>query len=161
MEYSKICAVFGEDPSELAFGYDEEYYTCDVLKMRLVSAMQNAALSGCDAFALILNQGVCMWGAEACIAMRESGENLGLIVMTRSETQASRWHPERRERFYNIIEKCDEHTDLKGISDVPEEYLIRKAKYAIILGNSNIERIAKIADLAERAGVFMVVIPSE
>lgn len=161
MKYSKTCAIFGENPTELSFEYDEEYYTCDVLKMRLVCAMQNAILSGCDAFALVLDQGVCMWGAEACIAMRENGDNIGLTVMTRSENQASRWHPERRERFYNIIEKCDEHTDLEGISDVAEEYLIKKAKHAIILGNSNIERIARIADLVEKAGVFTTLIPSE
>ncbi len=161
MKYSKICAIFGEEPSELSFGYDEEYYLCDVLKMRLVSAMQYAVLGGCDAFAVVLDQGVCMWGAEACIAMCESGENIRLTVITRSEDQASRWHPERRERFYNIIEKCDKHVELEGFSGVAEEYLISKAEYAIILGSKNIGRIGKIMELTEKKGISCAVIPSE
>ncbi len=161
MKYSKVCAIFGENPSELAFGYDEEYYTCDVLKMRLVCAMQEAILTGCDAFALILDQGVCMWGAEACIAMRESGEDIRLVAMTRSENQASRWHPERRERFYNIIEKCDVHIDLEHVQREPQEYLLSQAQCAVILGDRRIERIAEIIESAEKSGVFTMTVPSE
>lgn len=161
MVYSKICAIFGENPDELSFGYDEEYYTCAVLKMRLVGAMQEAVANGCDAFSSTLEQGACMWGAEACIAMRESGYETALIAVTSGEDQASRWHPERRERYYNLIEKSDVHADALKNGMSAEEYVLSTASLVILLGDTEKARIAKLFEQAKRACIEVRIVPSE
>ena len=155
MKQSNICAIFGEGPDELSFGYDEEYYTCAVLKMRLVSAMQEAIADGCEAFASTLEQGVAMWGAEACVAMDAS-----LVAVPNGEEQASRWHPERRGRYFRLIETCDTFVDVSNAGCAAEEYILQSCSHAIILGSLEYPGIRAVLDAARRSGVRVYHIPS-
>ena len=156
MKQSNICAIFGEGPDELSFGYDEEYYTCAVLKMRLVMAMQEAIAEGCDAFASTLLQGAPMWGAEACLAM----EGVSLVAVPTSEEQASRWHPERRERYFRLIEECDTLIDVSAKGVTAEEYILENCSHAIILGSLEYPHIHAFFDVARASGVKILYIPS-
>lgn len=156
MKHRNICAVFGEGPEELSFGYDEEYYTCAVLKMRLVRAMQAAIADGCTAFASTLDEGVPMWGAEACLAMGGAS----LIAVPTLEEQASRWHPERRERYFRLIEECDTLVDAFTEGLTAEEYILEGCSHAIILGGLEHSRIRAVLDAARRADIKVLYIPS-
>ena len=151
---NNLCAIFGENPDELEFGYDEEYYTCSKMKLRLVLAMQKLVESGCDGFISTVDQGAAMWGAEACIAMRENGANVRLIAVPTSELQAARWHPERRERYYSVLEAADEVTEQKEVS--AEEYILANVRYAIFLGDTDIPRLAVLLERAENAGAEII-----
>lgn len=155
MNYTNLYAIFGENPDELDFGYDEEYYTCSKMKLRLVLAMQKALANGCDGFITTVEQGAAMWGAEACIAMRESGADTSLVCVPTSETQSSRWHPERRERYYNVLEASDEVVeDTDGVS--AEDYILDIATHAIILGES--PRLAALILRAREKGVEIIAV---
>ncbi len=155
MNYKSLCAIFGENPDELEFGYDEEYYTCSKMKLRLVLAMQKAVTDGCDSFMSTVEQGAAMWGAEACVAMRESGTDVGLVSVPTSETQAVRWHPERRERYYNVLEASDEVVEGRG--DVSaEEYILSRVSYAIVLGKPDNARLSALIDRAREKGVEII-----
>lgn len=155
MNYTQIYAIFGENPDELEFGYDEEYYTCSKMKLRLVLAMQKAIAEGCDCFMSTIEQGATMWGAEACIAMRDSGTEIALVSVPTSETQASRWHPERRERYYNVLEASDEVVEDRGEVSA-EEYILSRASHAIILGDS--QRLSELAERAKEKGVGIITV---
>ena len=152
----KICAIFGENPDELEFGYDEEYYTCSKMKLRLVLAMQSLIDSGCDSFISTVDQGVAMWGAEACIAMRERGKSVTLIAAPMGELQAVKWHPERRERYYSVLEAADEVIERCEMS--AEDYIFENITHAIFLGDINIPRLAALLERARAADVNIVCI---
>lgn len=151
---NNLCAIFGENPDELEFGYDEEYYTCSKMKLRLVLAMQKLVESGCSGFISTVDQGAAMWGAEACIAMRENGANVKLIAVPTSELQASRWHPERRERYYNVLEAADEVIEQKEVS--AEDYILANVTHAIFLGDTDIPRLAALLERAKNAGAEII-----
>lgn len=151
---NNLCAIFGENPDELEFGYDEEYYTCSKMKLRLVLAMQKLAESGCNSFISTVDQGAAMWGAEACIAMRENGANVKLIAVPTSELQASRWHPERRERYYNMLEAADEVIEQKKVS--AEDYILANITHAIFLGDTDISRLAALLERAKNMGAEII-----
>ena len=106
MEKDMLCGIFGENPDELVFGYDEEHYLCVQMKYKLVSAIRELMAEGYRTFLSTLEQGAAMWGAEACIAIKQLGGNITLIAAPSSEKQCDRWHPERRERKKGRCATC-------------------------------------------------------
>ena len=153
-------AIFGEEPTELEFGYDEDYYTCSLMKLKLVLAMQQAIASGCECFMSTLEQGAAMWGAEACAAIKQLDGNVELIAVPTSELQASRWHPERRERYFKLLETADEIVELSE-DTTAEEYILSSVTHAIVLGDASIGRLADLAARAKAAGVNVVAVGAE
>ncbi|MBQ8248411.1 MAG: DUF1273 family protein [Clostridia bacterium] len=157
MKNKKLCAIFGENPSELEFGYDEEYYTCAVMKFRLVSAMQDALADGCREFISTLDEGAAMWGAEACLAIKSLGGDVTLTVAPTSERQAERWHPERRERYFNLIEKADELISPVG-DEYGEDYILKSVGRVIVVGNTSHPRIAEFIENARAEQIEICVV---
>lgn len=157
MEKEKICAVFGETPDELEFGYDEEYYTCAEMKYRLVKAMESALLSGYNAFASTLDQGAAMWGAEACAAIKKLGGKVSLLLAPLSDDQADRWHPERRDRYFCLLEDADEIIEPAGAL-FGEEYILDAADRIIILGSCEHPRLCKLRERALTLGKEVVLV---
>ncbi|MBE6612363.1 MAG: DUF1273 domain-containing protein [Ruminococcaceae bacterium] len=151
-----ICAIFGENPDELAFGYDEDYPTCTEMKFRLVTAMQALIGEGCSCFASTLEQGAAMWGAEVCDAIRGLGGTVRFIAAPMSEEQASRWHPERRERYFHLLEMADELISPMA-ETAGEEYLLQNADAILMLGDTANPRLADIADRAEKGGIRVII----
>ncbi len=152
MKNNNLCAIFGENPSELEFGYDEDYYTCAIMKYRLVSAMQDAISDGCCEFISTLDEGAAMWGAEACIAIKLLGGNVSLTVAPTSENQADRWHPERRERYFDLIEKADTFISPGG-DEYGEDYILKNAGRVIILGNTEHPRLTEFLKRARAENI--------
>ncbi len=157
MAKDKICAIFGENPDELAFGYDEDYFTCAAMKYRLVAAMQEAITMGTDTFITTLDQGVAMWGGEACHAIKEFGGDIRFIAAPTCEEQAERWHPERRERYFDLLESADEVITPAGDS-YGEDYIFKSVGSLIMLGNCTHPRLSEILTRAENAGIKIKVV---
>lgn len=152
MSNKNICAIIGENPEELEFGYDEDYYTCATMKFRLVTALQELISDGVDTFVSTLDQGVSMWGAEACTAIKKFGGNIKLIAAPIAEDQANRWHPERRERYFSLLEEADEvispHVEISG-----ENYIFDSVDEVICFGNPAHPRLSGIIKRAEERGI--------
>ncbi len=154
---NKICAIFGESPNELEFGYDEEYFTCAEMKYRLVAAMESALSDGFSGFASTLEQGVPMWGAEACAAVKQLGGRVSLIASPISERQADRWHPERRDRYFSLLEAADLIVDANS-SHNGEDYIFDISDRVIILGSLSHPRIKALARRAAELGKETVIL---
>lgn len=152
MEKRRICAIVGENPEELEFGYDEEYLLCTEMKYRLVSAMQEAIGEGYADFASTSEQGAPMWCAEACAAIKALGGRITYTAAPESESQADRWHPERRERYFDILEKADAIVDAweecHGI-----EYILAHCDKMIVLGDPALPRLAALIESAKLQGI--------
>lgn len=155
MKSVMMCAVLGEGPDELVFGYDEDHYLCAQMKYRLVSAIRALAADGCREFASTLGEGVSLWGAEACIAIKQLGGDLCLIGAPLSEKQCERWHPERRERYYTALELCDRvippSADCFG-----EDYLFAAATHVILMGSPEKPRIGRLLSRASSEGAVII-----
>ena len=157
MKNNNLCAIFGENPSELEFGYDEDYYTCTVMKYRLVSAIQDAVADGYSEFVSTLDEGAAMWGAEACVAIRSFGGNVSLTAAPTSENQADRWHPERRERYFDLTEKADTLIS-PSADEYGEEYIFKNAGRVIILGSTEHPRLAELLNRARAENIQVHVV---
>jgi len=148
----KICAVFGESPEELEFGYDEEHYLCTEMKLNLVCAIKMLADDGYRAFCSTAEQGCEMWAAEACLAIKELGGDVRFITAVTAHGCADKWHPERRERYFGILSTCDEVVEpedpICGL-----EYIFSVADAAIIQGETDNKRIADYIKTAEEHGL--------
>ena len=155
MENRKIYAIFGEEPDELEFGYDEDYLDCTRMKLYLVLAMQLAMADGCECFMSTVEQGAAMWGAEACMALRALGKNVGLVTVPTGELQAAKWHPERRERYFDVLTKADSVIDLYDVGEnvSAEDYILANVTNILILGDIRLPRLARLAERAKRLGI--------
>lgn len=154
---NKLCAIFGENPDELTFGYDEEHYLCAEMKMRLIYAIEGMMSENCTTFVSTLEQGAAMWGGEACIAIKELGGKIDFVAAPTCDGQANRWHPERRERYFNLLIKADDvvepDEELYG-----EDYILCNADSMIVLGDISCQRLANITERAKEVGIRVFVV---
>lgn len=102
------CAFTGHRPSSFSFGYDEEHPDC--VKLKLIMAQQIASLieNGVTTFLTGMALGVDTWGAQIVLALKTQRPDLRLIAVLPCESQANKWSPEQRERYFNILAQCDE-----------------------------------------------------
>lgn len=108
MANEMTCAFTGHRPALYSFGYDEESYQC--LKLKAIMAAQVAALiqNGVTTFLSGMALGADMWGAEIVLSHKERHPEIKLIAVLPCETQADRWSVEQRDRYFDILAKCDE-----------------------------------------------------
>ena len=105
---SAACAFSGHRPMRYRFGYDEEDDKC--LRLKAVLHEQIAVLisGGITTFYSGMALGADTWFAEAVLDMRRTNPKVKLIAVLPCETQANRWSSEQRERYFDILPKCDE-----------------------------------------------------
>jgi len=157
---NRLCAIFGENPDELDFGYDEDHQTCTQMKLKLIYAIKSVLDDGCKSFISTIDQGAAMWGAEACIAMKELGGDVTFTSAPTGDEQASRWHPERRDRYFDILIKSDEvieaDEEFLGALLYGEDYIFENSDTVIILGNLSHPRLTQIAKRARARSMKLV-----
>ena len=157
---NKKCAIIGSTPEELSYGYDEEYPTCVALKTKLAERQLELIQEGCVEYISSLEQGAEMWGAEACAAIKALGGQVKLTCVPTSESQADRWHPERRERYFRLLEECSEvinpvhdGSDACGSAD---DYIISHADLLLVVGDRLGERASRIVEQAKARGAGII-----
>lgn len=108
------CAFTGHRPMRFIFGYDEEDEKC--IRLKLVIARQVNALieNHVSVFYTGMALGVDQWGAEIALAMKRRCPHIRLVAVLPCETQAVKWSPEQRERYFNILSGCDEEVILNS-----------------------------------------------
>ena len=101
------CAFIGQRPSQFPWGYDEEATDCILLKLALYNQLEHFIQNGVDEFITGLTLGADLWCAELVLALKKRYPHCKLTCALASETQASRWSPIDRERYYQVLEQCD------------------------------------------------------
>ncbi|MBQ9045521.1 MAG: DUF1273 family protein [Oscillospiraceae bacterium] len=102
----KFCAVISAPPLSFPWGYDEEADGCGLLKLRMLQEMSHLATEGVTGFCIPLDSGVCLYAAEIVIGLQETNPSLELVCIVPYEEQATKWTPELRERYFNVLAKC-------------------------------------------------------
>ena len=91
-----------------SFGYDEEDDKCQRLKAVLHEQITVLISAGITTFYTGMDLGADTWLAEIVLDLRRTHPKVKLIAVLPCETQANRWSPEQRERYFNILPNCDD-----------------------------------------------------
>ncbi|MCL2588191.1 MAG: DUF1273 domain-containing protein, partial [Oscillospiraceae bacterium] len=108
------CAFIGHRPMRYSFGYDEEDETCDLLKSALADQITMLVDVGITTFYTGMDIGVSQWAAMIVLCLKEKHHNIRLIAVLPCETQANKWSPDQRNRYFNILIECDDVITLNG-----------------------------------------------
>ena len=102
-EYRRIyrCAVMGQHPMRLPWGFDEEDDRCQKLKMELAQQIMALHQRGVSQFLTACDCGVGLYAAEIVNGLRETADpDMMLFCYTPHEEQATKWAPYLRERYF-------------------------------------------------------------
>ena len=114
MPSGKACVFTGHRPMRFSFGYDEEDDRCIYLKLIMAQEIVKLIESGVSLFYTGMAQGVDQWGAEIILSMKKQYPHIQLIAVLPCETQANRWSPAQRERYFNMLAVCDDVITLRA-----------------------------------------------
>ena len=151
MEDKKTCAVIGATPETLSFGYDEENTDAVSLKYRLADMIFRLIEGGFTDFISSIEQGVEMWSAEICAAMRNNGCPINLICVPTGENQANRWYPAVRERYFTLLENCTE-----VINEPADDYILDNTDAILVAGLKLEKRAEALLKRAKERGIRLI-----
>ena len=101
------CAIIGQNPMRLPWGFDEEDDRCRKLKIELAQQIMALRQSGVSQFLVACDCGVGLYAAEIVNGLRATTDHdLMLICYTPHEEQATKWAPYLRERYFTMLEQC-------------------------------------------------------
>ena len=102
----KACVIIGEPIMSFPWGYDEEAEACGQLKLRMLREISLLHTKGYTTFVVPMDSGIGLYAAELVIGLREHNPNLTLTCVIPYEEQATKWTPELRERYFNVLANC-------------------------------------------------------
>lgn len=108
------CAFTGHRPERFSFGYDNEDEKCIRLKLLMANEIAKLIEKGVFLFYTGMAQGVDQYGAEIILDMKRQYPHIHLIAVLPCETQANRWLPAQRERYFNILADCNDVITLRA-----------------------------------------------
>ena len=112
MASPKSCAILGHSPMRFAWGFDEEAAECHDMKMELAQQIMVLRQQGVTHFSVACDYGVGLYAAELINVLRDNDPELMLFCVTPYEEQATKWTPELRERYFDMLADC---TDLSCV----------------------------------------------
>ena len=103
-----VCAFTGHRSRKLPWGYDEQDARCVAFKKCLYDVVESLVESGVEHFISGMAQGADLYFAEAVLALRELHPDVTLEAAIPCATQADRWPAVDRERYVELLARCDE-----------------------------------------------------
>ena len=104
------CAVLGHSPMRFAWGFDEEDERCHAMKLELMQQIIFLRQQGVSQFMVACDPGVGLYAAEAVNVLRQDDPELMLFCVAPYEEQATKWTPELRERYFDMLIQCTHMT---------------------------------------------------
>jgi uncharacterized phage-like protein YoqJ len=105
----KICCFVGQRPDKLLDSYYETRDNYIKLKIRLAIAIEEMRGKGVTTFMSGMDMGTDIWCAEIVLDLKRAypDEVIRLIAVVPYENQAVRWTEKYRERYFDILARCD------------------------------------------------------
>lgn len=97
------CAVIGQPPVRFPWGFDEEDSRCCRMKLEMAQRILELSQYGVTEFQVACDPGVGLYAAEIVNALRENGSAIRLVCVMPHEEQATKWTPQLRERYFNML----------------------------------------------------------
>ena len=106
------CAIIGQHPMRFPWGFDEEDTQCRRMKLELAQCIMELRQCGVVEFQVACDPGVGLYAGEIVNITKQNDEAMRLICVTPFEEQATKWTPQLRERYFDMLVDC---TDLSCI----------------------------------------------
>ena len=139
------CAVMGQHPLRFPWGFDEEDDRCRKLKIELAQQIMVLRQSGVSQFLTACDCGVGLYAAEIINGLRTTDHDLMLLCYTPHEEQATKWTPQLRERYFNMLAGYTE-LDCIDFHEQPDAQLLA---YQRIIKQSGVVLAVYAPDLAD------------
>ena len=123
----KICAIFAADPMDFPWGYDEEAEECGDMKRMMQNEIRRLIEKGYHRFHVVMDNGFGLYAAEHILSLRRETPGLSLRCFIPGEDQATKWTPEHRERYFNVLAKASEVTTVQAEDFTSEDYETQRA----------------------------------
>ena len=145
MKKNVRCAVIGQHPLRFPWGFDEEDDGCRRMKLEMAQRIMDLLQRGVTEFQVACDPGVGLYAAEVVNALRENGSTIRLACVLPHEEQATKWTPQLRERYFNMLEGCTE-LDCIDFHEQPDAQLLA---YQRIIKQSTVVLAVYDPDLAD------------
>lgn len=160
----KTCAFTGHRPQSLPFGFNEADERCTELKKALREQIirvieEESATHFISGMAI----GVDMYAAEIVLGLKSKYPGITLEAAIPCESQAEKWSEEHRDRYFDIISRCDKETLLQtrytpDCMDKRNRYMVDHADVLIAVWDGHPSGTAKTVMYAQNQGKPIIVI---
>ncbi len=114
MSNNKTCCFTGYRPQKLPFGFDEDDIRCKMLKQILRKDIIHMIEDfGVTHFISGMALGVDTFAAEIVLEMKAKYPQVQLECAIPHETQSKHWPELSRNRFFDLVSRCDTETLLQ------------------------------------------------
>ena len=139
------CAIIGQHPMRFPWGFDEEDAKCRRMKLELAQCIMELRQCGVTEFQVACDPGVGLYAGEIVNITKQNDEAMRLICVTPFEEQATKWTPQLRERYFNMLAGCTE-LDCIDFHEQPDAQLLA---YQRIIKQSGVVLAVYAPDLAD------------
>lgn len=139
------CAIIGQHPMRFPWGFDEEDTQCRRMKLELAQCIMELRQCGVTEFQVACDPGVGLYAGEIVNITKQNDEAMRLVCVTPFEEQATKWTPQLRERYFNMLAGCTE-LDCIDFHKQPDAQLLA---YQRIIKQSGVVLAVYAPDLAD------------
>ena len=139
------CAIIGQHPMRFPWGFDEEDAKCRRMKLELAQCIMELRQCGVTEFQVACDLGVGLYAGEIVNITKQNDEAMRLVCVTPFEEQATKWTPQLRERYFNMLAGCTE-LDCIDFHEQPDAQLLA---YQRIIKQSGVVLAVYAPDLAD------------
>lgn len=159
---NQCCCFTGHRPQKLPFRFNEDDERCKKLKKALFSEIEMMITKyNVTLFISGMAIGVDMYAAEAVLQMKKHYPNILLEAAVPCENQAVKWNTQLRNRYDDIINRCDIKTILQtdysnDCMQKRNRYMVDKSEWVIAVWDGTPSGTGKTVKYAEGRGVNIV-----
>jgi len=130
------CAFTGHRAEKLPWGYNEADFGCIKLKNILREEIERKIGLGVNVFYSGGQNGIDLIAGEIVLLLKKEYPFVRLVVVLPFEGIADRWSEGLRDRFFSVMENCDEEVVLSrkyydGCYKARNHYMVDRAKHLI------------------------------
>lgn len=103
MEKEYRCAIIGQHPMRFPWGFDEEDTQCRRMKLELAQCIMELRQCGVTEFQVACDPGVGLYTGEIVNITKQNDEAMRLVCVTPFEEQATKWTPQLRDRYFDML----------------------------------------------------------
>ncbi len=160
---SIIACFTGHRPFGLPWGYDETKESCLKFKKDLFDILRNAIIYGIETFLTGMAEGFDMIAAETIIELKKEFPTIRLIAIIPCKEQEKNWKKSQQERYWKIIEQCDQKTILaehptQGCFNERNLYMVQHSNICIACWNGKPSGTYNTIKLAKKYGLKLRII---
>ncbi|WP_297211357.1 SLOG family protein [uncultured Flavonifractor sp.] len=129
MEREITCSFTGHRPEKLPWRDNEADPRCVALKVRLDRVVKETYDSGMRHFLCGMARGADFYFCESVLKLRAEHPDVTLEAVIPCEEQAARWRERERERYFALVERCDQETMVQRHFD--KGCMLRRNRYLV------------------------------